>query len=69
MFKCSVSDEEKPDFSPFTLNIRLTTRGTAKNLFEMLEPIATDDMYNGEQKRMAKDICNMLSKNVEDILK
>lgn len=69
MFKCSVSDEKRPDFSSFTLNMRLTTRKTAKNLFEMLEPIIVDDMYNEEQKRMANDICNMLSDNVENILR
>lgn len=69
MYTCSISKRKEPDFIPFVLNIKLTTRKTAKNLFEMLESITVDDMYNAEQKKMAKDICNLLSNNVSDILK
>lgn len=69
MFTCKVSKRKEPDFTPFVLNMKLTTRKTAKNLFEMLEPITVDDMYNKEQKRIAQDICDMLSDNVDDILR
>ncbi len=69
MFTCRASKRREPDFTPFILNMELTTRKTAKNLFEMLEPITIDDMYNKEQKNMAKDICKILSDSVHNILR
>ena len=78
MFECNTSDEEKPDFAPFTLNIRLTTRKSAANLYKLLQPIIysrphgvpTDTTLtdiNREQRQMAEDVCNMLSDQVNDI--
>ena len=78
MYEIDTSDEEKPEFTPFTLNIRLTTKETAKAFYKMLEPIIysrpdgepTDvvitDM-SGEQRDMAEDICNMLSDSISNI--
>jgi hypothetical protein len=78
MYTLDISNEEKPEFQPFTLNIRLLTKETARNLWEMLEPIiysrpdgepsdvVLTDM-NGEQRQLAEDICNILSENVNDI--
>lgn len=78
MYKLDISDEEKPEFQPFTLNIRLTTKETARNLWEMLEPIiysrpdgepsdvVLTDM-NSEQRRLAEDICNILSDNIKNV--
>lgn len=78
MYEIETSDEEKPDFTPFTLNIRLTTKKTAAAFYKMLKPIIysrpggepTDvvitDM-SGEQRDIAEDICNMLSDQVDNI--
>ena len=35
----TISNEEKPDFLPFTLNIRLTSKESAHNLYKLLKPI------------------------------
>lgn len=78
MFDCKASDDKKPDFLPFTLNMRLTTRGTARNLYKMLVPIIyarpNEEIafvkklnVNREQRQMAEDICNTISENVDNI--
>lgn len=78
MYEIDTSDEQKPEFTPFTLNIRLTTKETAAAFYKMLEPIiysrpngepvdvVVADM-SGEQRALAEDICNMLSDNVINI--
>jgi hypothetical protein len=73
----TVSDEDRPDFSPFTLNMRLTSKESAHNLYKLLEPIiyalpggvpiSLSFDVNKEQRQMAEDICNKLSENVNDI--
>jgi len=78
MYELDTSDEERPEFVPFTLNIRLTTKETAAALYKMLEPIIysrpggdpTDVIItgmSGEQRALAEDICNMLSDTVSNI--
>ena len=78
MYTLSTSDEEKPDFQPFTLNIRLTTKKTAAKLYEMMEPIiygmpdgnpmpVTVDGIDKEKRQLAEDICNILSNNIINI--
>ncbi len=70
MFKCSASDEERPDFLPFTLHMKLTTKETATNLYRLLLPFvfALDKArVNKEQRQMAEDICNTISQNVANI--
>ena len=73
----TTSDEEKPDFSPFTLNMRLTSKESAHNLYKLLEPIiygrpdgvpiSLSFDVNEEQRQMAEDICNTLSAQVNNI--
>lgn len=77
MFKCDTSNEEKPDFLPFILNMRLTTKESARNLYKLLEPIiyarpngvpiSLSFDVNKEQRQMAEDICNMLADQVNNI--
>ena len=74
----TISNEEKPYFLPFTLNIRLTSKESAHNLYKLLKPIIYVRPTNGvpvclavdvnkEQRQMAEDICNKLSESVNDI--
>lgn len=64
-FECSVL---KTDFTPFTLNMRLTTRTSAKNLYDILKGALCDSRgLNHEQRKMVLDICDTLSNNVTDI--
>jgi hypothetical protein len=74
----TVSNEEKPDFLPFTLNMRLTSKESARNLYELLKPIvyarptSKKDKFvtvgvNQEQRQVAEDICNKLSAQVGNI--
>ena len=79
MFKCSISSEEKPDFLPFTLNMKLTTKESAHNLFKLLQPIIYCRPHlegggevklvgiNRERRQMAEDICNIISQSVVNI--
>jgi len=73
----TVSNEEKPDFLPFTLNMRLTSKESARNLYELLKPIvyarpktknqSVSVGVNQEQRQIAEDICNVLSAQVGNI--
>ncbi len=78
MFQCAASGEEKPDFLPFTLNMRLTTKESARNLYKLLEPIiyarpngkpvdVTMTDISNEQRNMAEGICNIISEQVNNI--
>ncbi len=77
MFKCAASDEKKPDFLPFTLNMRLTTKESARSLYKLLEPIiysrpdgvpiSISFDVNAEQRNMAEAICNIISEQVNNI--
>ena len=78
MYEIDTSEEQKPDFTPFTLNIRLTTKETAAAFYKMLEPIIYsrpdgEPTYvvitgmSGHQRDMAEDICNMLSDQVSNL--
>jgi hypothetical protein len=74
----TVSNEERPDFLPFTLNMRLTSKESAHNLYELLKPIVyarptakknqpVSVGINQEQRQIAEDICNVLSAQVRNI--
>ena len=43
MFTAEISEDEKPKFMPFTLNMRITTEDTAKNLMALLLPASLDN--------------------------
>lgn len=67
-FECNVSNEEKPDFIPFTLNMRITTKESAQNLFSMMKDVIHEhDWSSPEQRRMAQDIRRAISTAVADI--
>lgn len=78
MIKVTTSNEDKPDFIPFTLNMRITSKESAHNLYKLLEPIIyarpdgkavpiTLDNVNKEQRQMAENICQMLSNTVSNL--
>jgi len=78
MFKCNSLKDINHEFIPFTLNMKLTTKESARNLYTLLHPIIYSRLYgvpidvkltniNSEQRQIAKDICNILSNNVFNI--
>lgn len=70
MFNCIISDEKKSSFAPFTLNIRLTTEQTAKNLYKMLKPSFCEldgVKINREQRQMAGRIRDLISDKVVNV--
>ncbi len=70
MFEFTISDEKKPGFIPFTLNIRLTTGQSAKNLYKLLKPLfheLDEAKVNREQRQMVGMICGNISERVVNI--
>jgi len=74
----TTSNEERPDFLPFTLNMKLTSKESARNLYKLLQPIiysrpngvnkpVTLKVINKEQRQIAEDICHALSLQVNNI--